>query len=113
MLAEFLLPVKRHRGEPGLIATGTGKKTPGGIGAVPRPPVRPCVSRLPRPFLNRGTWWDFGNHGKYIIVCELFAAFRTAAVHHHGSGQFEETRKGDEDNMDIPFPLEAEIRGAM
>jgi len=91
----------------------TGKKTPGGIGAVPRPPVRPCVSRLPRPFLNRGTWWDFGNHGKYIIVCELFAAFRTAAVHHHGSGQFEETRKGDEDNMDIPFPLEAEIRGAM
>ena len=69
----------------GQIATGTGKKTPGGIGAVPRPPVRPCVSRLPRPFLNRETWWDFGNHGKYIIVCELFAAFRTAAVHHHGS----------------------------
>jgi hypothetical protein len=52
------------------------------------------VSRLPRPFLNRETWWDFGNHGKYIIVCELFAAFRTAAVHHHGSGQFEETERG-------------------
>jgi hypothetical protein len=77
--------VLRSCGVFGHIATGTGKKTPGGIGAVPRPPVRPCVSRLPRPFLNRETWWDFGNHGKYVIVCELFAAFRTAAVHHHGS----------------------------